>query len=87
MYQIQIMNTNLDKCKLSTVQLVLIILISIFTMGIGWFLVYPFFKACAFNRDINLQISIKKYFFQEINNLQNKIQEMQKNINLKEENL
>ncbi|CAP18201.1 hypothetical protein ATP_00484 [Candidatus Phytoplasma mali] len=83
MNQIQTININLDKSKLSTVQLVFVTVISVLTLGLAWFSVYPFFKVFAFKRDIELQISIKKNFLQEINNLQNKIQ---KNINFKVEN-
>ncbi|CAP18336.1 hypothetical protein ATP_00149 [Candidatus Phytoplasma mali] len=81
MYKINMINNeNFYNCKLSDVQLTLIIIISIFTVGFGWFVFYPLFKTAAFYRDINSQIQIQEQILQEINDLQNQIKKIEENI-------
>ncbi|WP_334330852.1 hypothetical protein [Candidatus Phytoplasma prunorum] len=81
MYQNQYINSeNFYNCKLSPIQLTLVILISICTLGIGWFMIYPLCKTIAFNSGINLQFLIQKQFSEEINNLQNQIKKIEENI-------
>ncbi|XXP77590.1 MAG: hypothetical protein AB3N34_01470 [Lettuce witches'-broom phytoplasma] len=74
--------------KLSGTQLTFVIIVSIMTLGCGWFVLYPIFKTFAYNRDIQIQTNLKYQMGHEIYNLQKEIEQIEEEIKqLKEQQM
>ncbi|MEZ0180187.1 hypothetical protein ['Camptotheca acuminata' phytoplasma] len=80
MLNVMFSEEKLFQCRLGTGSKVILTILSVLTLGILWFVLFPVMKSVAYKYHIDLQIQFQQQLDNTILELKQKINETQKQI-------